>query len=876
MNAPWEFQFLGKLSARRGDQTMTRFASSRVAALLARLALFPHRDHPREELIDLLWPDSDLDAGRLNLRVALASLRRQLEPPDVPPGSVLSADRATIRLRSAAFRCDAAEFESAVKDAGRAASPEAKRDALDRAAGLLAGELLPGFYDDWIIEERERLNALAEEVRQQRTALPETGRAASTPVSAAPAPTALPLLNFPLQWTRFFGREAEIAAIVRRLSDPQTRLVTLSGPGGSGKTRLAIEAARLAAPSFPGPVCFVSLADLSLASAIPESIAQALSLVRSATEPVLDQIAAHLQALPPGLLVLDNFEHLVERGAPGLFSLLGRVPSLTCLATSRRRLALPGEWEFPVPPLPLPDTETSADQAAQNPSVQLFADRAQAGRPDFQITAHNVPAVAALCRTLEGIPLALELAAARVPALTPAQINERLLHRFEVLTSRRGDKGGRHRSLWAALSWSFDLLSPGLQQFFAKLSVFRGGWTAEAAQSVCEEPLALEYLTQLRERSLVVIAETPGEMRFRLLETLREFGAQQLSPEQKTALARRHADWYGGAAREAWPQTVGTNQVECLNRLDADHDNLRLALGFWMATDKNEDEATEATLEMCGCLWRFWSTRGHYAEGRDWVRQALARPGGQPASRARAANAAGNLARVQSDYAAAEACFTEALEIQRSLGLALPVAACLNNLGMVAMNREEYATAQELYAEALALRREIGDTAGIAFTLECQAITAHHLKEFALARPLHEESLALWVSLDHDSGRLWTLGNLAALATEEGDLETASVLAAEALELCLKLQDYHALHCLLPNLAFLADRRGDPHKAVQIYGASDALRLRIGAGNSAKDAADFAAQLAEARKNISDAEYAAHWAAGAALTTEQAVALARE
>ena len=876
MNAPWEFQFLGKLSARRGDQTVTRFASSRVTALLARLALFPQRDHPREELIDLLWPNSDLDAGRLNLRVALASLRRQLEPPDVPPGSVLAADRATIRLRSAAFRCDAAEFESAVKDAGRAASPEAKRDALDRAAGLLAGELLPGFYDDWIAEERERLNALAEEVRQQRTALPETGRAASTPVSAAPAPTALPLLNFPLQWTRFFGREAEIAAIVRRLSDPQTRLVTLSGPGGSGKTRLAIEAARLAAPSFPGPVCFVSLADLSLASAIPESIAQALSLVRSATEPVLDQIAAHLQALPPGLLVLDNFEHLVERGAPGLFSLLGRVPSLTCLATSRRRLALPGEWEFPVPPLPLPDTETSADQAAQNPSVQLFADRAQAGRPDFQITAHNVPAVAALCRTLEGIPLALELAAARVPALTPAQINERLLHRFEVLTSRRGDKGGRHRSLWAALSWSFDLLSPGLQQFFAKLSVFRGGWTAEAAQSVCEEPLALEYLTQLRERSLVVIAETPGEMRFRLLETLREFGAQQIPSEEKAALARRHADWYGGVAREAEAQITGPDQALWLDRMEADHDNLRLALEFRLTADEDSAEDTDAAFGLCSALWRFWSVRGYHREGSDRIGRALARPGGSPPGRAVAANGAGNLAYVRGDYNDAEAHYTEALALMRVEGVKPAIAVCLGNLGMIATSRGDYVPAQALLAEALDLQREIGDRRGAAFTLQSQGVNAQHLKNLVLARSLHEESLALWTELNNDIGQLWTLANLATISHEEGDPGASAELTARALTLCVKLQDRHALHALLAHAASLHAGRGDFQKATRLQGASEAIRRRIGAGLSPQDAADREREQAEVRAALGDAEYAAHWVNGELLTEEQAVALARQ
>ncbi len=883
MNAPWEFQFLGKLAARRGDQTITRFASSRVAALLARLVLFPHRDHPREELVDLLWPDSDLDAGRLNLRVALASLRRQLEPPDVPSGSVVAADRATIRLRPAAFRCDAADFEAAVKNAAYAPSFAEKRAALDQALALFSGELLPGFYDDWIGEERERLNALCEDARQQRAALPEaslqgTSWAGDAPLPAAsailPSLASSPPLNFPLQWTRFFGRETETAEINRRLMDPQTRLATLSGAGGSGKTRLALEAARHAATSFSGPVCFVPLADLADAAAIPDAIAQALALTRSASTPVLEQIAAYLLPLPPGLLVLDNFEHLVERGAPALFSLLGRVPSLTCLVTSRRRLALPGEWEFPVPPLPLPDNAASADQAVRNPSVQLFTDRAQAGRPDFQITAHNASAVAALCRTLEGIPLALELAAARVPALTPAQINERLLKRFEILTSRRGDKGGRHRSLWAALAWSVDLLSPSLQQFFSRLSVFRGGWTAEAAEAVCEEPGALECLTQLRERSLVVIDEAPGEMRFRLLETLREFGEEQLDDAARDALAWQHADWYTALAREAWPQLTGPDQAAWLSRLDADYDNLRVAMEFWLASDAVNDAATESALEICGSVWRFWSVRGHIAEALDWQRRALARFGGLPYTRARAANGAGNLVWMQGDYAAAEDFYRISLEIMRGLDLKTSIGAVLCNLGILAMHRENFAQAEALQAEALTLRRSMGDTGGVAFTLQCQAETAQRQRNHPLARRLYEESLALWVTLDDDSGRLWTLANLGAIAQAEGEPEVCADLTVQALALCVKLQDKQALHALLAQAAGLYAGRGEWAQAARLQGASETVRRRIGVGLSPQDAADREREQAGVRARLTASEYDAAWASGAALTEAQAVALA--
>jgi predicted ATPase len=875
MDNVWQFQLLGNLRAQRGEQVITRFATTRSAALLARMALFPQRAHPREELVDLLWPDSEIDSGRLNLRVALASLRRQLEPPDVPQGSVLIADRSLLRLQHLACRCDAVEFEETLKVAARSQDLHKKREALDRALTLYAGELLPGFYDEWILEERERLAALYQDACEQQQRLPKVvtldASEKENGVQALPD-----MRGFPVQFTRFFGRTNECETLESWLRSPETRLVTLTGPGGSGKTRLAFEAARRVQGVFAGPSCFVPLADLGNACLIPDAIAQALSLTRSATEESLEQVVAHLAALPPALLVLDNFEHLVDRGAPLLFSLLSRLPTLTCLVTSRRRLALPGERECPVPPLGLPEADGTPDQVAQTASAQLFADRAQAARPDFQITPGNAAAVAALCRTLEGIPLALELAAARAQTLTPAQMNKRLTQRFEVLTSRRGDKGGRHRSLWAALAWSYDLLNRDLQRFFLRLSVFRGGGTVEGAQVVCEEPQALEYLTQLRERSLIVLEESAGEMRFRLLETLREFGKEQMDEEARTALAAQHAAWYGGLAREAWPQITGPDQARWLNRLEADHDNLRLALSFWLSQDEAVDEATEEALEMGGSLWRFWSTRGHYTTGREWLRQALARPGGRPYTRARAANGAGNLARIQGDYPAAEAFYTEALAIMRELGLKTSIGACLCNLGMVAMHREDYAKAQALQKEALILRQESGDRGGIAFTFQCQGMVAHHLKDYALARCLYGKSLALWNALDDDSGRLWSLSNLAAIAGDEGDPDTSGRLLGEALEICLKLQDLHGLHGLLSNIASLTARRGNASKAVQIYAAAEALRRRIGAGLSPKDAADLEAQMAEARRALSAAEYASAWSTGDAMTAEQTVAAARE
>jgi predicted ATPase len=348
--------------------------------------------------------------------------------------------------------------------------------------------------------------------------------------------------RLPVPVTRFFGREEEIERIKALLCPPETRLVTLTGLGGAGKTRLALEVAGRLRERFPGPVYFVALADLTRAGGIPDAILDALGLPRFANVPPPVQVtnALHRQR---SLLVLDNFEHLIEEGALYLRDLLAGVPSLTCLVTSRQRLGIAGEREFPVLPLPTPrqqpgpsTPQTTAqerltpEQLAGFASVALFADRAPAARPDFEVTTGNGADVAALCRRLEGIPLAIELAAARAKALTPAQMLSQLDRRFDFLVSRQQDAVPRHRTLRAALDWSCDLLPAPVARFFGRLSVFRGGWTLEAAEAVGEvtAALALDYLEQLQDGSLVVAEEREGGMRFRMLETVRERAAEML------------------------------------------------------------------------------------------------------------------------------------------------------------------------------------------------------------------------------------------------------------------------------------------------------------------------------------------------------------
>lgn len=498
----WRITLLGQVSATREGVTVSHFESARAVALLARLALFPHRTHPREELVELLWPEVDTEVARTRLRHTLRTLRVALEA-GLPTGSVLIADRTSIRINPEAISTDVAEFQRALA-----------RKEPAKARALYAGELLPGLWDDWIVEERHRLEALVEALPEQREPAPH---------APAPAPTqAAPARALPPYLTAFFGRETEKAELAQLLT--RARLVTLIGLGGTGKTRLAVELMPTLAASFP-TAFYVALSECVVASQIPGRIRSVLSLPTSEADP-LDQLCWHL-AEAPALLVLDNLEQLVDSGGAELVELLlARLPLLTVLVTSRRALGISGERLFPLEPLP---------EAA---SVDLFLDRVQATRPGFHLTDGNRDDIHAVCQGLEGIPLALELAAARIRAFSPSEMRRELQTRFEWLarTGLKGDKDDRHRSLAAALEWSWRLLSPTQQQFLASLALFRAPFSASEAAAVTNSSDARERLEALAADSLIVsAAEDDGETRHELRVTVREF----VGPRLRDALAAR-------------------------------------------------------------------------------------------------------------------------------------------------------------------------------------------------------------------------------------------------------------------------------------------------------------------------------------------------
>ncbi len=818
-------ELLGGLRLLVDGRTITRFRSQKTATLLAYLAYPRGGVHTREALLELLWPGEDLDAARNSLRVALSSLRRQLEPPDAGAGGLLRADRATVGLDPQGYVTDVEEFEAALA-AARGGPPVAALSALEEAVRLYQGELLPGCYAEWVFPERRRLaleyvgalrrlGELLETVGKPEQALVYALRAAAADPAdeeaqrdlirlylqlgrpreareayvrferwlrdefgAAPSPetvalaTSLPgpplslpprssssLHTFtagapvagppgppgrgsapplPLPLNLFYGREAELERLRRLLAEPGTRLLTLFGPGGAGKTRLALEAVRRLDGDLPGRVWFIPLDGLRSGEQVLDAALRVVGLPAAPHREPLEELAAALSDAP-AVLVLDNLEHLLPAAAPRVLALLHRLPRLRCVVTSRRRLALPGERLLPVPPLPVPGEGDSLDALLQVPSVQLFRDRAQGALPDFQVTPRNAEAVGRLCRALEGIPLAVELAAARAGTLTPHQMLERLDPRFPLLSRGRG-RGHRHDSLWKAVQWSYDLLSPTLQRFFARLSVFRGGWSGEAARRVCEEPAALEYLEVLRSHSLVTAQASedadPG-MRFAMLETLREFGEAQLSPEEREQCRERHHAFYRRAAEVAAPRLLDGELDPWLPALEADQGNLDAALDYAAGTP-------EGTLPLAAALGHYWFLAGRYREGRRRLEQALEETGGPPAARASARMRLAAMLSSTDDPMQAAVHLEAAAELFRAQGDLAGQARCLMGLGVAEAEAWAPTRARRRYEEAEALFREAGDLRGLARCLNNHGNLLRHSGDWRGAGRYFEEAERLF------------------------------------------------------------------------------------------------------------------------------------
>jgi predicted ATPase len=510
--------------------------------------------------------------------------------------------------------------------------------------------------------------------------------------------------------------------------------------------------------------------------------------------------------------VLDNFEQVID-AAPLVTDLLTAAPRLKVLVTSREVLRLSGETDYPVPPLSLPDPKRlpPLERFTQYEAVALFIERAEAVKPAFTVTDENALAVAEICCRLDGLPLAIELAAARVRALPPQRMLAELNHRLSFLMGGARDLPARQKTLRGAIDWSYELLTGDEQKLFRRLAVFVGGSTLEAIEAVCnmEDDLSvLEIVESLVGKSLVKQTEAHGEPRFGMLETIREYaGDEMIAAGDEERVRERHRDYFLALAEEVEPKLMGSEQAEWLRRLDEEHENLRTGLD-WSLTEAG----SEGGLRLCGALARFWFTRGHLAEGRGWCVRVLGKAGGdeRTPARAKALNAEGALAHFQGDYPAARARFEEALAIMRELGDRRGIASSLNGLGNVAHEQGDFAPARALYEESLAIWRELGNRRGIARSLAGLGNVTHEQGDFAPAQALYEESLAIWRELGDRRAIAHSLNNLGNVAYVHGVYSAARALYVESLATSVELSERRAIAYSLEGLAEVVAALGAP------------------------------------------------------------------
>ncbi len=675
--------------------------------------------------------------------------------------------------------------------------------------------------------------------------------------------------NLPLQPTPFLGREREVSEVVDRLGRPDVRLLTMTGPGGIGKTRLALQAAAELLDDFADGVFFVPLAPLSDPDRVLPAIATALNVHEERERSLADRLRDVLSAKQL-LLVLDNVEHVIE-AAPLIGEMLGAAPGVRVLATSREPLRLRAEREYPVAPLSLPNRKPppTLEQLSQFEAVRLFIDRAQAVKPDFTVDNENAPAVAEICWRLDGLPLAIELAAARVRLLPPQAMLARLEQRLPLLIGGARDAPARQRTLRDTIAWSYDLLEPDEQILFRRLAVFAGGCTLEAAEAVGNHDGALDALTgveRLCEQSLLRQEEgSGGEPRFTMLETIREYGMEWLTESEEEQVVRDvhavHFAELGDNAEHRWLLTP----APFLATLEAEADNLRAALGWAV---KRGD--AEPGLRLGLAFGTLALQQGMLAEGREGLQRVLALDGGAPTLRARALQLQGWIALDQGDVDAGEAAGKQALDLAGNESWIRAIV--LNLLGGAELDRGRCDAAQQRYEEALALAESGPALAfwvpGIISNL---GLVAALRRDFAEARRRYEAALVARPAEELTLVRATTLANLAWVVQEMGDWPQAAKLRREALALHSQLREVSALTVTFEDAAQHAIVGGRPDVAARLLGAADAVRARTGIAIPPFNVEEHRALLAQARETLGETAFTVGWTQGQTLSLDQAV-----
>jgi predicted ATPase/DNA-binding SARP family transcriptional activator/DNA-binding NarL/FixJ family response regulator len=715
---------------------------------------------------------------------------------------------------------------------------------------------------------------LYEELRAGRLpAAPSAGRQPEKPIVSSPN-------NLPVSLTSFVGREHEALEVKRLLA--MTRLLTLTGAGGCGKTRLALEIARDLVRTYQDGVWLVELAALGKPELVPRAVAAALDVPEQAGRPLEDILADHLRTRDV-LLVLDNCEHLVDGAARLTDALLSACPNLKVLATSREPLGVPGEAVWTVPPLSLPgaDGVPTVEDLMRCEAVRLFVDRARSRLPTFELTEENAGSTARVCRKLDGIPLAIELACARTGALAVEQVARRLEDSLGLLTGGARTVDPRQQTMRATLRWSHELLSGPEQKLFARLSVFAGGWTLQAAEEVCGDGAAgqdvvLDLLSSLVDKSLVLAEERAGEeARYRMLEPIRQYALEKLEESGETELLReQHARYYLGLAEAAEPELLGPGQVAWLERLATEHPNLRTALSWCLDEEgARPEERAEMGLRLATALGRFWGNLGSN-EGREWLEKGLAKSSASLASlRAKALNEAGWIAIFHFDRRAI-GLLEEALALYKELGDKTGQASSINHL-MHALGLLNYLDrAPTLYQETQALLEEPLEDPRAAAYLH---LTMGMIAMFTLDHEQVVTRMETALSLFREVGDLWgsvrCLSPMGIAALGRGDVEYAAQANEEALQLLRQLKNKIGISTVLIQAAGVAVLRGQMARGARLFAAAQAVRRSIGHPDPVLKPLnyDYEAYIATTRSELGEAAFEAAFSEGLAMSAEQAI-----
>jgi predicted ATPase/DNA-binding XRE family transcriptional regulator len=707
--------------------------------------------------------------------------------------------------------------------------------------------------------------------------------------SDAPVPekaTVTPPSTLPTSLTPLLGREREMEELEGLLRRASGRVLTLTGPGGIGKTRLGIEAAHKAQSHFPDGVIFVGLAPLSDAALVVPTIAQSLGLReiegRSARE-ALYSFLKHKRLL----LVLDNLEHLLEV-VPEVISVIDASPDLRVLATSRAPLRVRGEQEYPVGPLGVPDPQRTPllREVAGAAAVELFVERARAASPSFELTEANSAAVAAICWRLDGLPLALELAAARARFLGPTALLSRLDRALEAKGGAARDLPERQRTMRSTLNWSHDLLHVPEKELFRRLSVFAGGWTLEAAEALgevegeeggLEADEILSLLGNLVEQSLVVAqAEADGSVRYGMLEPVRQYALEKLEQSAEEQQVRRlHAAFYLALLEEAGPELRGHDQAIWLDRLETELGNLRAALSWSIRCEEGRKVADASWTS-----WTYWWLSGHISEGRRWMEEALASDPEMPAThRARLLTLAGTLGQAIGDFESSRQSNDESMELFRELGDTDGMYFAMGTAGLIALAQGQPDEALSLMEESGERRLELfGDKWASSAMFGFAATVALGQGERDRARRLAERSLSLSREIGAREAISVALPTLAGIARSDGDLERAARLFEEGLMLSAEVGDGTNVAYYLEALAEISASEDKPERAARLWGAAGAIleSIEVIAYPHAADRTFYDRQMAAARERLDERTWETAWEEGRAMATEEAVGYALE